>query len=95
MRACSRPQKRSASSRFASTKMNRLATHASWLSTMTSLAARSAARSSASSEATASRPTIEIDVLGSNDTSWKPGPRYLTTLLIASPPPQATILSKY
>lgn len=43
----------------------------------------------------ASLPIIEIDVLGSNDTSWKPGPRYWTTLLMASPPPQATILSKY
>jgi hypothetical protein len=38
---------------------------------------------------------MEIDDLGSKETSWIPGPRYLMTLLIAGPPPHATILSKY
>src|SRR5688572_22188706 len=42
-----------------------------------------------------SGPIIEMDDLGSNDTSWIPGPRYRITLLMASPPPQATIRSKY
>ena len=39
-------------------------------------------------------PIIEIEVLGLNETNSSPGPRYRMTLLIASPPPQAAILSK-
>ena len=95
MRSCSRAQKRSTARASPSTNWKRLATQASWLSIVTSPAASSATSSSVSSDAKASRPIIEIEVLGSKETSWKPGPRYLITLLIASPPPQATILSKY
>jgi hypothetical protein len=61
----------------------------------TSLAARVATSSKISSDSKASIPIIEIEVFGSNETSCRPGIRYLMTLLIASPPPQATILSKY
>src|SRR5690554_3115063 len=61
----------------------------------TSRALRSATSARVSSEANASLPTMEMDVLGSKDTSWKPGPMYFITLLMASPPPQATSLSKY
>ena len=38
---------------------------------------------------------VEIDVFGSKETICRPGPRYWITLLMASPPPHATILSKY
>src|SRR5262245_45629833 len=48
-----------------------------------------------SSKSNASRPIIEIEDFGSNEINWIPGPRYWITLLIASPPPQATILSKH
>ena len=40
-------------------------------------------------------PIIEIEALGSNEISCRPGPRYLIRLLIASPPPQPTMRSKY
>ena len=95
IRAWNFAQKRSTSSSGPSTNWYRLAAQASWLSIIRSLAASSAAWSIVSSLASASRPIIEIEVFGSNETSWMPGPMYLTTLAIASPPPQATILSKY
>src|SRR5262249_5985387 len=73
----------------------RLARQASWLNTVVSAARRSATSAMLSAESSASRPIIEIDDLGSKEINWRPGPRYWITLAIASPPPQATILSKY
>lgn len=75
--------------------MCRAATHASWLKTVTSAAARSTAARRLRSEAKASRPMTAIDTFGSNATSWKPGPTYRAAFVMASPPPHATSLSKY
>ena len=92
---CSRSQKRSNCLRSPSRNSTRLQTQASWLSIPTSWAARAATSSRISSDSKASTPIMEIEVFGSNETSCRPGIRYWMTLLMASPPPQATILSKY